>query len=179
MPREFVRTAQQALDQQRRDHEPGGLFHFARRAEAPVVALPPCPEHERTRQMRKDQVWPSKYLKASDFPEPRTLTIQHAKVEQLKNKSGTDTKLVVTFAGEEKTLPLNRINFDSICDITLEDDSDNWGGHKVVLYASVTSLDGKEVPCVRIKKPVPVKAKAKPVQAVEDWAEIDEDVPAL
>jgi hypothetical protein len=112
--------------------------------------------------MRKDDLWPSKFLKAADFPQPRTLKIQRARLETLKNKGGEDEKLVVYFEDEPRGLALNRVNFDSIADITGVDDSDDWPGHAVVLYATTTQMNGEEVACVRVRQP---EAKTKPKAA--------------
>jgi hypothetical protein len=162
-----IRTAAEVLAQQGRDHQPGGLCDPALlRAGALAVALPPASANERNCSMKKDDLWPSKYLKAADFPEPRVLKIKHARLETLKNRGGEEQKLVVTFDGEDKTMPLNRTNFDSICDVTNEYDSDSWKGHAIELYATMTQLRGEEVECIRIRAPgakKPAKPKLAPV----------------
>jgi hypothetical protein len=179
MPKEFVRTAKQALEQQRRDHEPGGLWSSARRAEALTGAFPSATE--RNCKVKKDDLWPSKYLKAADLPEPRVLKIKHARLETLKNRGGEETKLVVTFVGEDKTMPLNRTNFDSVCDVTGEYDSDDWKGSEVELYATTTQLKGEEVDCIRIRAPgagaKKAAAKTKPAPKAAGWKEIGPDDP--
>jgi hypothetical protein len=176
-PRPGIPTAARVLDRQRKDHAPGGLWYLDRqRSDALAVALPPVPETERNRMATKDELWPSKYLKAADFPEPRTLVIKRAKVEELKNKDGSDTKLLVEFEGEDKKLVLNRTNFDGICDALDRYDSDEWPGHRITLYPSVTSMNGREVPCVRVRKAAPAKPKSAPAPVDVVW---DDSVPAL
>jgi hypothetical protein len=156
--KQFVRTAQQALEQQRHDHEPNGFVH---RTRALAAALPPVPESES--KMKKDDLWPSRFLKAADFPEPRVLTIKKTRLETLKNKSGEDEKLVVYFVEEGRGLALNRVNFDSICDAAGQDDSNRWPtSMKIELYATTTTMNGDTVPCVRVRAPTAAQPTAKP-----------------
>jgi hypothetical protein len=154
-----IPTAAQILARQKRDHEFGG---FAEKAKTAAAVSPPVSAMEPT--MKKDDLWPSKYLKASDFPEPRALTIKRARLETLRNKDGEDEKLVVYFEGEKRGFVLSaKVNFNSFVDITGEDDSDEWPGHTVVLYATTTLMEGKEVACVRVRAPeTKPAAKAKP-----------------
>jgi hypothetical protein len=153
-----IPTAAWILARQRQDHAPGG---FVEKAKALAAALPSVSDTETA--MKKDDLWPSKFLKASDFPQPRALKIKKARVETLKNKGGEDEKLVVHFEGETRGLALNRVNFDSIVDITGAEDSDNWAGHPIELYATTTQMNGGEVPCVRVRAPeIKSATKAKP-----------------
>jgi hypothetical protein len=87
----------------------------------------PATEKE-SKMPKRDDVFPSKYLKCADLKgKPITVTIERAPIETLKGPDGReDTKNVLHFAGAKKTLPLNRTNWDSIAEITGEDDSDNW-----------------------------------------------------
>jgi hypothetical protein len=164
-----IRTAAEILEQQRRDHEPGGFVH---RTKAKAAALPPVTEQEP--KMKKDDLWPSKFLKASDFPEPRVLKIKKARLETLKNRNGEDEKLIVYFEGEDKPLPLNRTNFDSICDTTGQYDSDHWPGHTIELFSTTTLLNSQEVDCIRVRAPAKAAAaKARPSAAKKKSASAD------
>src|SRR5262249_40408052 len=71
---------------------------------------------------------------------PIVLRITDAPQETLKNKNGEEVKTVLYFKGTKKTLPLNRTNWDSVVDITGEDDSINWQGHKVEAYPTTTQF---------------------------------------
>jgi hypothetical protein len=88
------------------------------------------------------------------------VVIQRAELETLKNKSGEEDKLVLYFVGWSKAMTLNRVSFDSVADITGEDDSDNWSGHKIELYPATTEMNGREVDCVRIRAPQQGELKA-------------------
>lgn len=92
---------------------------------------------------------PSKYLKASDFPTPKLLTIRAFTIESL----GTDKRPAVWFMELERPLILNKTNGKSIQNITGSADTDRWAGHKVVLFATETDFAGDRVTCVRVRAP--------------------------
>lgn len=101
-----------------------------------------------------NEAFPSKYTKAADLPEPAVGTIKLAELEQIKGMDGKpQAKVVLYFAKKLKPLPLNRVNFESVCDICGSYDSDDFPGTKVELYATQTPLNGKLVDCVRIRAP--------------------------
>ena len=62
---------------------------------------------------KRDEVFPSKYLKASDLSgKPITVTIESATLETLKTLDGKEQpKTVLGFKGARKTLPLNATNW--------------------------------------------------------------------
>lgn len=121
---------------------------------------------------KRDDVFPSKYLKAVDLGgKPLTVTITSAPLEALKGAEGKEQlKTVLYLRGTKKLLPLNRTNWDAVSDIA-GDDSDNWPGHQIELYPDKTPLRGDIVDCIRVRAPrqldLPVqekpaaKAKAK------------------
>src|SRR4051812_20845287 len=94
---------------------------------------------------KRDEVFPSKYLKAADLSgKPITLTIEAATLETLKTLEGKEqTKTVLSFRSAKKTLPLNATNWDSVATATGADDSDDWPGHAVEVYPTTTSMQGK------------------------------------
>jgi hypothetical protein len=131
---------------------------------------------------KRNEIYKSKgkYLKASDLSEPITVTIERAPTETLRNNGEEEAKTVLYFKGKAKCLPLNLTNWDSVCDITGEADSDDWAGHAVQLYATTTELKGRTVDCVRIRAPqqgeLKVKAAAKqPLPAERD--DMDDEIP--
>jgi hypothetical protein len=115
--------------------------------------------------MTRDDVFPSKYLKAADLKgRPHTVTIESAPYETLKSLDGKETqKVVLYFRGAEKTLPLNVTNFDAVCDATGCYDTDDWPGQLIELYPTRTTMGGKAVDCIRVRKPTkPVQPSAQP-----------------
>jgi hypothetical protein len=114
--------------------------------------------------MTRDDVFPSKYLRAADLNgKPYVLTISDAPYEKLKGLDGKDThKTVLSFRGAEKTLPLNATNWDSVAEVTGCPDTDNWPGKQIELYPTRTTMGGKQVDCIRIRKPSQA-AEAQPI----------------
>jgi hypothetical protein len=113
--------------------------------------------------MKRDDVFPSKYLKASDLNgKPVVLTIESAPLELLKNPEGQEQhKVVLYFRGAKKALPLNVTNFDSVAEIC-GGDTEDWPGGKVELYPDRTRMAGKLVDCIRIRAPSDGKAVTSP-----------------
>jgi hypothetical protein len=115
---------------------------------------------------KRDEVFPSKYLKAADLNgKPISLTIAAATLETLKTLDGKEqSKTVLSFKGAKKTMPLNVTNWDAVALVTGEGDSDNWPGHAIELYPTTTSMGGKSMDCIRIRAPAQreLRAPAKP-----------------
>lgn len=88
------------------------------------------------------------YLKASDIEKPLSLTITSTKVQRLEDRD----KLIVHFDEVEKELVLNKINTNRIIEWSGSKDTDNWPGTKITLLATTVEYDGKDVPCIRVKK---------------------------
>jgi hypothetical protein len=142
-------------------------------------------------EMKRDEVFPSKYLKAADLNgKPVTVTIKSAPYEPFKNPEGKEqSKTVLYFVGVKKALPLNVVNWDSVAAIC-GDDTDAWPGQTIELYPTVTSMGGKVVPCIRIRRPqatlplaarpsatpAPMPAETPPVEAYAD-ADFGDDLP--
>ena len=130
---------------------------------------------------KRDEVFPSKYLTASDLNgKPVTVTIESATLETLTTLEGkAQTKTIVGFRGARKTLPLNATNWDAVAAATGKDDTDGWPGHSIELYPTTTTMQGKSVPCIRIRPPaqheLPKLKQAAPKQSVAD--DMEDEVP--
>ena len=98
--------------------------------------------------MTRDEVFPSKFLRADDLKgKPHIVTIERASYETLKESQ----KIVLYFKNAGKSLPLNATNFDAVCDATGCPDTDDWPGQRIELYPTKTSMGGKVVDCIRIR----------------------------
>ncbi len=119
--------------------------------------------------MRKGEAYPSKYFKAKDYPEDWTLTveIEMARLESFDNGRGKSEKLV---RKQRSGLVCGPVLFDQIADVTGEDDSDDWKGHRVTLFRSTTEFQGQDTPCIRVRAPEspPKKVAKKPAPKPDD-----------
>ena len=140
---------------------------------------------QRTNHMAKlNDFFPSRYFNADDFAlHPAVFEISNIQVETFKQKDGTVAdKPIAYFQGQRKSLILNKTNFKAIATIAGAQDTDEWPGTSIELYAAVVSVAGEETPCVRVRKPrapKPAAAPAAPKGASPEndapWAE--EDIP--
>ena len=114
--------------------------------------------------MKRDDVFPSKYLKAADLGgKPLVVKIGSAPLETLKSSDGKEQQKIVLYflGGTKKVLPINATNWDSVCDIA-GDDTDNWPGNTIELYPAKAQLGGKTVDCIRIRAPQVAAAAPAP-----------------
>src|SRR5271155_1211 len=118
--------------------------------------------------MKRDEAFPSKFWKATDLKDgPVTLTIEHVNYEPLKDSSGVSKeKLIAYFKKQKKALV-----FESIASFCGED-SEDWPGQKITLFADTTQLAGKRVDCVRVRRPA-----AKKPEPPSAGADFDDEVP--
>jgi hypothetical protein len=115
-------------------------------------------------EMRRDDVFPSRYLKAADLNgRARVLEIAEAPLQAFKNANGEEkSKTVLYFVNEKKCLPLNMVNWDAVASIC-GDDTKNWPTGKVEVFPSTTSLGGKTgIACIRIRPPTAKPRSNKP-----------------
>lgn len=125
----------------------------------------------------------SKYLKRADVGAGKLLTIQDCGQQNVaKADQPAEMKWCLHFAETDKPLVLNRTNAELIGMITGERNSDNWGGHKVVLYDDPSiSYGGKLVGGIRVRAPrnktaaAPAKPPVKELPQDED--EDSSDIP--
>jgi len=113
--------------------------------------------------MRKNDAFPSKYLKASDLNgEDLVATIDEVVEEEVGREK--KKKPVLYFRGKVKPLILNGTNFDSVVLVTGEEDSDEWPGEKITMFSTEVPFGDKMVDAIRIR--VPKKTKAKPARSI-------------
>jgi hypothetical protein len=106
---------------------------------APLVQSPP----------KVSQLYPSRYLHAADLNgQPKLVEIAAVTDVELE---GT-TKLVVQFAGMDKSLVLNKTNARGLAGL-YGDDTVGWIGKKIELYPTTTWFRDQTVPCIRLKRP--------------------------
>jgi hypothetical protein len=91
----------------------------------------------------RNELFKSRFMNASNVDRPIVVTISFAKMETLENTKGeTDEKLVVYFSDHKQNLALNGVNFDAICEISGEDDSDRWADTRIEIFRTTTEVAG-------------------------------------
>ena len=105
-------------------------------------------------KMNINNVYPGRWLKAADLAgKPAVLKIAAADMEELQSPDGSrQTKLVLRFADEPKSLVVNKTNLYNISEF-LGAETDDWVGHPIEVYPDRTDLGGKRVACVRVRAP--------------------------
>jgi hypothetical protein len=119
--------------------------------------------------MKYNEAYPSNWLKAEDLNgNTAVVTIESCEIETVDKSTGKK-QIVLAFEGKQKRLGLNVTNAKKIAEITGEDDTDAWVGHRICLYPTEVDFKGSQVEAIRIRAPkangaAPVKSKAKPVR---------------
>jgi hypothetical protein len=118
--------------------------------------------------MRKNDAFPSKYLKSADAKaKPIFATISHMEMEPVGQ--GVDQKKKpVLYLKEHKPMVLNATNWE-----VLEGafgDSDNWPDHRIKIKCERTQYQGKPAEGLRIE---PIVPKPAPKDEFDDQAPID------
>ena len=123
--------------------------------------------------MKVSEAFSGSYLKADTFVGKRvTVTIERVETE----KVGDDTKQIAYFQGKEKGLVLNKTNANMIAEIAGDDEMDNWGGVRIVLYGTKTDFQGKRVDAIRVEAP-PLSAKRAPAPPPVDISPDEDSIP--
>jgi hypothetical protein len=128
----------------------------------------------------RDELVQSKYMKCADLGGKEvTVKIRLSAVETLKTLDGREnTKCVLYFEPPwgKKGLPLNVTNLDSVYAITGATDTEDFPGHKLVLYPTKAAMGGKIHDAIRIRA-VAEKGKKKPVADMADDGPPDDGAP--
>ena len=93
----------------------------------------------------------SDYMKAGHFTKPKLLEITKVAIELLQGDADK-TRPVVYFGGEDRGLVLNATNCNTLAEY-LGDDFEDWPGNKAVVFPTTCDFHGKQVDCLRVRKP--------------------------
>ncbi len=114
--------------------------------------------------MRKDQIYPSKYLKAADLRgRDINVTIENVDQTTLQGKPA----LVAYFRGKEKGLIIKPAIFDQIEKVTGFDDTDDWAGAEITLFPTEADFAGQTFEVIRVRTLKRGVAATKKLQAPE------------
>ncbi len=119
--------------------------------------------------VRLNSLFPSRYLKADDFPRPVLVTIKRVDEELLNDGR---SKPAVFFEELQKGLILNITNGKNIAALIGSDETQDWPGHQIVLYRDIVQFQGRSTPGVRVQAATP---GAQPPEARPELP--DEEVP--
>ena len=105
-------------------------------------------------------VFPSNYIRASDLHgQQPAVIISHIEMEKVGREQ--QHKPVLYFKGKEKGLVLNRTNARMIATLVGSDDTDNWAGARIRLYATTVEFGGEMTEGIRVKAAGPQAAPAR------------------
>ena len=113
----------------------------------------------------------SKYLKQDDVGEGgKLVTIKGiSRTNVAREDDDPEYKYVMAFVETDKPLVLNATNIQLCARACNSDDTDEWTGQKIVLYADPNvSYAGKLVGGIRIRAPKGAAAKPAPTPAPAD-----------
>jgi hypothetical protein len=119
--------------------------------------------------MKLEELYPSRWLRASDVTKPILTTIKNVVVEEVGE---SEEKPVLYFQDpSHKPLILNRTNGQTI-GLLYGDDTELWRGKPLVLFCTKVQFQGKMVDAIRVRPPKPA---ARPAPAPAPMAS-DDDV---
>jgi len=114
--------------------------------------------------MRISQAFPSKYIKAGDLEDrAHIVTIERVEMTDVGQEGAPEIKPVVYFAGKEKGIVLNRTNADTIA-FLYGDETEAWRGKQIEVYPDTTHFQGRVMPCIRMRRPMPPAQPSQPDQ---------------
>jgi hypothetical protein len=109
----------------------------------------------------RSSIFPSRWMSAADCEQPIVATVDRCTIELVGQGARAERKPVLHFIGDRhKPLIVNRTNYDALVTLTGRDDTDEWDGAVVELYAiDVTGPNGptRGVRVRRPRKPAPTK----------------------
>lgn len=117
--------------------------------------------------MNASELYPSKYLKASDLGTNQPVVkILAVKVEILGQGEDQDEKPVIHFESKEKALVCNKTNWNTLIEL-FGNETDEWIGKRIKILSTEVAFKGKMGMAIRIS-PMNVNKEtagsAKPAQ---------------
>jgi hypothetical protein len=97
--------------------------------------------------MHVSQAFPNRFLKASDLNGNVTVTIKSAELEEIGFDQ--ERKLVLSFAGTNKAMVLNKTNASTIAKLYGEE-TDDWSGKRITLCAREVEFQGSMTSALRV-----------------------------
>jgi hypothetical protein len=124
------------------------------------MAMVPWSSNQRTTTVNINDLYPSKFLKATDLGGvPHVVKILRIEVQDIGNPQKSDRKPVMYFTGRDKGLVLNKTNALAIA-ARFGPDMGPWIGKEIELFATIVS--GASGPIEGIRVRVVEQATAQP-----------------
>jgi hypothetical protein len=127
--------------------------------------------------MKCNQVFPSRWLKAANLePDGEIVTIRKVAMQEVGEER--ELKPIMTFKETDKELVVNVTNWNSIAELTGEEDSDDWPGHVIKLVRCKVQFGAKTVDAIRIETPdEPVRQSLEKTRSVANRQDAEEEIP--
>ena len=119
--------------------------------------------------MRMSDAFHSKFFKAADLN--GGALVRTVGTVAFESMNDGEQKPVARFSDDDRGLVLNKTNFGALAQLAKSDDTANWRGMRVQLYAATAEFSGRTVPAVRIRSP----HGAAPKQSQRE--EMDDQIP--
>ena len=99
-------------------------------------------------------VFPSRFLKASDIDKAYDATITDVEMENVGTTEKPEQKLVASFEEEgRKPIVLNKTRCESLEEITGTRDYTTWSGRRINVSKGSTRYAGKKAACIVLSAP--------------------------
>jgi hypothetical protein len=109
--------------------------------------------------MNINTVFPSKYLKASEFTGDVSYTIKEVTIEEVGSENDKERKPIVYFNETEKGLACNKTNANTIAGIYGPETS-GWIGRRITLFATEVDFQGTQTLAIRVRMRPPTAPAA-------------------
>lgn len=123
--------------------------------------------------MKMHDAFPSLYLKAADLESGDVnVTIAGCEIEELGKDN--DRKPVLSFKGTDKKIVLNKTNWSTIAKVLGTDETDEWVGKRITLFATEVESFGEMTLAIRVRLKAPAPAKVATAQAALSTKQVAE-----
>jgi hypothetical protein len=103
--------------------------------------------------MRMSAAFPSKYLKAGDLGDNDVvLVMDRVEIEEVGQGDDQKELPILYFKKVDKGLVLNKTN-SNVIENLYGDETDDWAGEEICLFATMVDFAGKSTPAIRVKSP--------------------------
>jgi hypothetical protein len=125
--------------------------------------------------MQFKDLFPSAHLAVADILAPVTVRITELEIQEIRDDDGNKKKPVLHFERCTKTLVLNRINGEMLCELYGED-TDNWIGQPIEIYVDQNvTMNGRKVGGLRLREPPGPTSKTVRAAAPSDERRANHD----